>query len=64
MALDILAIPVMADDPERAFSEGRLIVTDQRCAMSESTLEEIMCTRQWMRCLGNLGLAFYPGLSA
>lgn len=45
MALDILAIPVMADDPEQAFSEGKLIVTDQRCAMLDSTLEEIMCMR-------------------
>jgi hypothetical protein len=41
-----------AEEPERAFSEGRLIVTDQRCAMVDSTLEEIMCTRQWMRHLG------------
>src|SRR5688572_11862081 len=42
----------MPDDPERSFSEGRFVVTDQRCAMRDSTLEVIMSMRQWMRHLG------------
>ena len=59
MALDILAIPIMANNPKRAFSKGKLIVTDQRCSMLDSTLEEIMCMRQWIRHLGKLGIALF-----
>ncbi|CCE35404.1 uncharacterized protein CPUR_06833 [Claviceps purpurea 20.1] len=49
LALDLLAIPPMSADCERAFSAAKLTVTSQRHAMKPDTLEKVQCLRNWMR---------------
>lgn len=48
-ALDILAIPAMAADCERAFSLAKLTLTSQRQAMTPLTLEHLQCLKNWLR---------------
>jgi hypothetical protein len=49
LALDILAIPAMAADCERSFSQAKLTLTSQRLSMSADLIERIQCTKNWMR---------------
>ena len=49
LALDLWAIPAMADDCERTFSQAKLSITSQRGSMSVKVLEEIQCFKQWSR---------------
>lgn len=55
LALDILAIPAMSADCERAFSLAKLTLTSQRHRMVAETLEEIQCLKNWLR-RGAIGL--------
>lgn len=48
LALDILAIPAMASDCERAFSLAKLIMTSQRIRMNDLTLGELMMLKNWV----------------
>jgi hypothetical protein len=48
LAIDILAIPAMAADCERAFSLAKLTLTSQRLAMASSTMEQIQCLKNWV----------------
>jgi hypothetical protein len=56
LALDILAIPAMSVDCERAFSLAKLTLTTQRLSMSPRTLEHFQCLKNWLQrgsiCLG------------
>ncbi len=47
-ALDILAIPAMAVDPERTFSTAKLTITSQRHCLHPDVVEEIQCMRNWL----------------
>jgi len=47
LALDILAIPAMAADCERAFSLAKLTLTSQRLTMASTTMEQIQCLKNW-----------------
>ena len=59
LALDIIAIPPMAADCERAFSLAKLAVSSQRQSMQPETLEGLQCMKNWLRCgLIRLGNAF------
>ncbi|KAJ3577745.1 hypothetical protein NPX13_g2821 [Xylaria arbuscula] len=49
LALDILAIPAMSADCERAFSLAKLTLTSQRLSMSSETLEHVQCLKNWLR---------------
>lgn len=49
LALDVLAIPAMATDCERAFSLAKLTLTSQRLSMRPTTLEESQCLQNWLR---------------
>lgn len=49
LALDVLAIPAMAADCERSFSQAKLTLTSQRLSMSADLVERIQCTKNWMR---------------
>jgi hypothetical protein len=49
LALDIFAIPAMATDCERAFSLAKLSETSQRQAMQPDTLDELQCSKNWIR---------------
>jgi hypothetical protein len=56
LALNILAIPAMASDCERAFSLAKLIMTSQRTRMSDLTLGELMMLKDWiLHCAVSLG---------
>jgi hAT family C-terminal dimerisation region len=48
-ALDILAIPAMSTDCERAFSFAKLTLSDQRLSMLASLVEELQLMKDWMR---------------
>jgi hypothetical protein len=47
MALDILSIPAMSDEPERVFSGARRTVSWERAQMKAETLECIECLKHW-----------------
>lgn len=49
LALDILAIPAMATDCERSFSQAKLTLTSQRLSMSAETLEALQCLKDWIK---------------
>jgi len=65
MALDVLSIPAMNDEPKRVFSGARRTVSWDRAQMSAETLERLECLKHWKRNgilnrLLTLLLAFFP----
>lgn len=50
MALDLLTIPPESSENERAFSQGKLTITSQRYSLQPSTLNILLCMKQWSRC--------------
>lgn len=58
---NILAIPAMAADCERAFSLAKLTLTSQRLAMASSTMEQIQCLKNWVHG-GAVTLGGYGGM--
>ena len=51
-ALDILAIPAMAADCERAFSRAKLTISSQRHSLKESRIEQLQLMKNWIRNAG------------
>jgi hypothetical protein len=49
MAIDILSIPPMSDEPERVFSGGRRTVSWDRAQMEAETIEIRECLKHWKR---------------
>jgi hypothetical protein len=49
MALDILSIPAMSDEPERVFSGARRTISWERMALGEETIEAIECIKHWKK---------------
>ena len=49
MAIDILSIPAMSDEPERVFSGARRTVLWDRGQMEAETLEMVECLKHWKR---------------
>jgi hypothetical protein len=49
LALDILAIPAMATDCERLFSQAKLTLATQRLSMATETLNKIQWLKIWVR---------------
>ena len=47
MAIDILSIPAMSDEPERVFSGARRTVSWDRGEMDAETLEKVECLKHW-----------------
>jgi hypothetical protein len=47
MAIDILSIPAMSDEPERVFSGARRTVSWERAQMGPDTLEKVECLKHW-----------------
>ena len=58
LGLDILAIPTMASDCERASGLAKLSVTSQRHSMLESTLEMLQLLKNWIRHAGIFSEAY------
>ncbi|KZL84608.1 transposase-like protein [Colletotrichum incanum] len=61
LALDILAIPPMSSDCERAFSSAKLTLSTQRLRMKPLTIERLQLLKNWLKrgtiqC-GGLGIA-------
>ena len=48
MAIDILSIPVMSSDPERAFSAAKITLTDRRNKLSMEMIECLECLKSWL----------------
>lgn len=48
-ALDILAIPAMASDCERAFSIAKLAISSQRHSLQDQTIEAMQMLKDWIR---------------
>ncbi|KAM6506810.1 hypothetical protein FALCPG4_19016 [Fusarium falciforme] len=48
-ALDVLAIPAMATDCERAFSLAKLTITSQRHSLLGSSIESVQLLKNWIR---------------
>ena len=49
MAIDILSIPAMSDEPERVFSGARRTVSWDRTQLSADSIERIECLKSWLR---------------
>lgn len=49
MALDILSVPAMSDDPERVFSCTRRTVSWDRARFLADTVEELQCLGNWVK---------------
>jgi hypothetical protein len=47
MALDILSIPAMSADPERAFSGAKITITDRRNKLGMPMIEYLECLKSW-----------------
>ena len=48
MALDILGIPAMSTDAERAFSSAKLTIADRRNRLNMRTVASLEQLKQWM----------------
>ena len=49
MAIDILSIPAMSDEPERVFSGARRTISWDRAQLSAENIEKLECLKCWMR---------------
>jgi hypothetical protein len=49
MAMDILAIPAMSSENERAFSTAKLILSSQRHSLQFETVQALQCLKMWAR---------------
>ena len=49
MAIDILSIPAMSDEPERVFSGARRTISWDRAQLSPDNIERIECLKSWLR---------------
>jgi len=47
MALDILSLPAMSSDPERAFSAAKITLSDRRNKIGIQMLEYLECLKSW-----------------
>ena len=49
MAINILSIPAMSDEPERVFSGARRTISWERGQMEPETLKMTECLKHWKR---------------
>jgi len=49
MAIDILSIPAMSDEPERIFSGARRMVSWERGQLNPEAIEMVECLKHWKR---------------
>ena len=49
MAIDILSIPAMSDEPERVFSGARRTISWERMQLGREIIEKVECLKSWMR---------------
>ncbi|KAF4546874.1 Hypothetical protein D9617_121g039640 [Elsinoe fawcettii] len=49
MALDLLTVLPISDEPERLFSDTGLMVTDRRTGLTGDTVNATMCLKSWIK---------------
>ena len=49
MAIDLLSIPAMSDEPERVFSGARRTISWERSKLGSSAIERTECLKHWIR---------------
>ena len=49
MAIDILSIPAMSDEPERVFSGARRTVSWERMRLGPEMIERLECLKSWIK---------------
>lgn len=49
LAIDILSVPAMSDDPERVFSCARRTISWDRARLSPDTIEKLQCLSNWVK---------------
>ena len=49
MAIDILSIPAMSDEPERVFSGARRTISWERSQLGAENIEKVECLKSWLR---------------
>jgi hypothetical protein len=49
MAIDILSIPAMSDEPERVFSAARRTISWERAQLLAENIERIECLKNWQK---------------
>ncbi|PMB71275.1 putative AC transposase [Beauveria bassiana] len=49
MAIDILSVPAMSDDPERVFSCARRTISWDRARLTPETVERTQCLGSWVK---------------
>jgi hypothetical protein len=47
MALDILSIPAISNEPERLFSRARVTITERRNRLGVELIEALECLKSW-----------------
>lgn len=47
MAIDILSIPAMSDEPERVFSGARRTISWERTKLGAENIERVECLKHW-----------------
>jgi len=47
MAIDILSIPAMSDEPERVFSGARRTISWDRSRLGAEVIEQVECLKSW-----------------
>jgi hypothetical protein len=47
MAIDILSIPAMSDEPERVFSGARRTISWDRASLGVEMIEKVECLKHW-----------------
>jgi hypothetical protein len=47
MAIDILCMPAMSDEPERVFSGARRTISWERSQLGAEVIEKIECLKHW-----------------
>ena len=62
MAFDILSIPSMSAEIERAFSQAKKLITDERNRLGEETVTACECQKQWL-VVGLVGDAATRGVA-
>ena len=48
MAIDVLSIPAMSDEPERVFSGARRTISSERMRLGMSNIEKTQCLKSWI----------------
>lgn len=49
MAIEVLSVPAMSDDPERVFSGTRRTISWDRTRLSAETIEKLECLGNWVK---------------